>query len=216
AFTLAETLITLAIIGVVAAMTIPSVLNHYQKQETIAKLKKAYTTLNQVMQLSELDNGSYDTWQDGYEMGAMAYIETYFLPYFKVAAICHKYNNCGYEKSQPWYALNGSTAQISFSDSRYRYPFITNDGILYSISVAGGSSTKSDRIYVDINASNKPNMAGKDFFQFERVSGNLILPYGYNLTDDKINSDCSKDSSGCYCAAKIMRDNWQIKSDYPW
>lgn len=45
AFTLAEVLITLGIIGVVAAMTLPTLINNYRKQETIAKLKKVYSVL---------------------------------------------------------------------------------------------------------------------------------------------------------------------------
>ena len=47
AFTLAEVLITLGIIGVVAAMTLPTVINQYEKKITVVKLKKAYNTLAQ-------------------------------------------------------------------------------------------------------------------------------------------------------------------------
>ncbi len=46
-FTLAEVLITLGIIGVVAALTMPSVINNYKEKETIAKLKKTYSVLSQ-------------------------------------------------------------------------------------------------------------------------------------------------------------------------
>lgn len=40
AFTLAEVLITLGIIGVVAALTLPSVITNYQKKQTVEQLKK--------------------------------------------------------------------------------------------------------------------------------------------------------------------------------
>ena len=46
-FTLAEVLITLVIIGVIAAMTIPTLMNNTNKQEYVSKLKKAYSTLSQ-------------------------------------------------------------------------------------------------------------------------------------------------------------------------
>lgn len=49
AFTLAEVLITLGIIGVVAAITIPGLITKYQKLATVVKLKKVYSQLNQVM-----------------------------------------------------------------------------------------------------------------------------------------------------------------------
>ena len=46
AFTLAEVLITLGIIGVVAALTLPTVISNYKKQVTVPKLQKAYSTIN--------------------------------------------------------------------------------------------------------------------------------------------------------------------------
>ena len=42
-FTLAEVLITFGIIGVVAAITMPMLITHYQKQATVNQLKKAYS-----------------------------------------------------------------------------------------------------------------------------------------------------------------------------
>ena len=61
-FTLAEVLITLAIIGIVAAMTIPTLVNNYRKKDTTAKLKKFYSTMIQAIQLSELENGTSANW----------------------------------------------------------------------------------------------------------------------------------------------------------
>ena len=52
AFTLAEILITLGIIGLVAALTLPSVIANYQKKQTVVKLKKVYTTLSQAVDMS--------------------------------------------------------------------------------------------------------------------------------------------------------------------
>ena len=50
AFTLAEVLITLVIVGVIAALTIPSMINKTNNQETVSRLKKAYSTLAQATQ----------------------------------------------------------------------------------------------------------------------------------------------------------------------
>ena len=55
AFTLAEVLITLGIIGVVAALTMPALIANYKKQQTIVQLKKAYTTLAQGFKLAQVD-----------------------------------------------------------------------------------------------------------------------------------------------------------------
>lgn len=61
AFTLAEVLITLGIIGLVAAMTIPSLIANTQKDEAVSKLK-AYSTISQAILLAKADNGSVSDW----------------------------------------------------------------------------------------------------------------------------------------------------------
>ena len=58
-FTLSEVLITLGIVGVVASMTIPAVIRKYRENTTVAQLQKFYTTMNQALKRSELDNGEY-------------------------------------------------------------------------------------------------------------------------------------------------------------
>ena len=55
AFTLAEVLITLGIIGVVAALTIPTLISNYQKKVTVAKLKYAYSVLIGAFKMAEVD-----------------------------------------------------------------------------------------------------------------------------------------------------------------
>lgn len=62
AFTLAEILITLAIIGVVAALTIPALVQKYQERSVVSKLQKAYATLSQAWQLAVIDYGTPERW----------------------------------------------------------------------------------------------------------------------------------------------------------
>ncbi len=62
AFTLAEVLITLGIIGVVVAMTLPSVVGRYKEKETASKLKKVYSTISQAMNLAINEYGTIDKW----------------------------------------------------------------------------------------------------------------------------------------------------------
>ena len=81
---MAEVLITLGIIGVIAALTLPTVIQNYQKQVTVNKLKKAYSVLGQVAQKSIADNGSIDL-ASGEKVDAATvekFFNTYWLPYF--------------------------------------------------------------------------------------------------------------------------------------
>ena len=50
------------------------------------------------------------------------------------------------------------------------------------------------------------------------LNNEVIVPYGTDASVSAVNSNCSKLSTGggLYCAAKIIRDGWQIKDDYPW
>lgn len=74
-FTLAEVLVTLGIIGVVAALTIPAVITNYQKQETLSRLKKAYSIVQQAIKLSEVENESVANWDNN--LNGHAFFEKY-------------------------------------------------------------------------------------------------------------------------------------------
>ena len=62
AFTLAEVLITLGIIGVVAALTLPTLIANHRKKVVATQLKQSYSILYNAIKLSESDNGAYQYW----------------------------------------------------------------------------------------------------------------------------------------------------------
>ena len=62
AFTLAEVLITLAVIGVVAAITMPSLIQKHREQVVTNKLKKFYSTFSQAYLMAVNENGTLDNW----------------------------------------------------------------------------------------------------------------------------------------------------------
>jgi prepilin-type N-terminal cleavage/methylation domain-containing protein len=218
AFTLAEVLITLGIIGVVAALTMPSLIANYKKRETVKRLKKAYSVLNQAMKLSEVENGDYEYWEDSRQLGAQNYLNKYWAPYIKGIKTCTTYKQCGYKSSQPFIFSNGGHSNLDVILTSHRLPIITGDGMMYIIGANTGSALPFNVMAVDINFYKPPNQYGKDLFIFMRVTGKGILPYGYDFTDADINNFCKKTTGTAYstCAAKIMRDGWEIKDDYPW
>ena len=212
-FTLAEVLITLGVIGVVATMTMPTVIQNYQKQNVVSKLKKTYTTLNQALKLSEIDNSEYKYWDSS--LDARDYFEKYWKPYLKVVKICQTYSDCGYKSDFPFKTIKGESDSTSVVYPSARTTFILNNGILVIMSLRGGNYlTPNQNVIIDINASNPPNMFGKDVFRFERNEKGLLYPYKYDLSENDINSGCNL--SGLYCSAKIMHDGWKISDDYPW
>ena len=214
-FTLAEVLITLGIIGVVAALTMPVLVANYSKKADVAKLKKAYTVINQAFKLSEVDNGASEHWENAYDIGAAVYFEKYWQHYFQGASLCETYKKCGYNSITPWKYLNGNasgTVADMSASSNSRVLFYSNDGILYVIfTTYGDMLVQSPHIFIDINGGKAPTVFGKDVFSFVRQEGKGIYPEGYNLPSKSIDSNCSKQNVGTYCAAKIMRDGWEVK-----
>ena len=230
AFTLAEVLITLGIIGVVAALTLPTVIQNYQKQVTVTKLKKAYSMLGQVAQKSIADNGAIDFVEgDLLDEGAVKnFFNTYWLSYFKGVDV--------FPDGKRPYRLNGNTIfykQISgildgvnvFTHySSGRVFFNTADGITYFVNIMNWANKKyndkgevisSDAVYssrqsvyVDLNGIKPPNTFGKDVFMF-------YVDFSKGIVRAE-NGSCNKIGDSYGCTGKIINDGWQIKSDYPW
>ena len=87
AFTLAEVLITLGIIGVVAAMTMPSLMQNYKRQQATARIKKFVSVINQALISAENDLGPREDWviegdasTEGNSDYAYNFLNTYIKP----------------------------------------------------------------------------------------------------------------------------------------
>jgi len=218
AFTLAEVLITLGIIGVVAALTMPALIQHFEKKSTLTKLKKAISVLNQAYSVSFYDYGEPD---DSFNQGGNAYFEKYWAPYLKVSKYCNTSKACGYNSNYPWSYPNGQNTGVAVIYYDYGRTVYSPEGFVYMIRVKaiGGTPVPSRLVVVDINGEQGPNVYGKDVFFLERDTKNgIIQPLGYNMDDDYVKNNCTR--SCCQltstCAEKIRRDGWEIKDDYPW
>lgn len=204
-------------------MTLPAVVGKYQKQVTVAHLQKFYTSMNQALRRSEVDNGEYKYWSVGQDMGATAYFDKYWKPYLSGVSICKTYKECNYKSNQPFSDINGTHAGAVLISETARTTFKLPDGtVVINFTSMGGQADEEENlvdthtsgaIYVDINGGKAPNRYGKDLFVFIRYDNGLINPYLINLKD--ISTKCNR-QTGEGCAAKIMKDGWTIADDYPW
>ena len=206
-FTLAEVLITLGIIGVVSAMTIPTVINKYQERITVNKVKKVYSILNQAFMLSVKDNGYANEWDVGNGSNATTarQIASYFKPYLKILRDCKTSSGCiGYTENV--IRLNGQQHSYNYDTSSIYYKMILNDGsyiwicgsATYCKVSIGGYSDVCGQIFTDINGGKKPNTIGKDIFLF------YITPYAIK---PNIDNDCTKLNKGLGCSGYILQNN---------
>ncbi len=234
AFTLAEVLITLGVIGVVAAVTLPTLIANYQKHVTVTQLKKAYTEFSQAMQKAESDHGLMETWDfadfDTAQERLTYFGENYLFPYIKIIKKCIPTSNeCWADNVM---SLGGRNA---LSNNGTRGSFVTANG--YSVYYWMHGSGTGLVYYVDINGFKAPNIVGKDIFYFQANWGKTsskqgCYPYGLHFTTPYTrqsllngngftdsNYACKKanhSTNGLTCAAIIMLDGWKIAPDYPW
>lgn len=158
-FTLAEVLITLGIIGVVAAFTIPVLMHDIQDNQFKVAYKKAFSVLSQAIQKANADyvlespTGSYD----------VAHLDNFktLMSYLKTQKTCYdRIDNSGC-----WYKDGEEFNSSSFSNG---YPDLRD---LAAIDISGMSWATyahgyDSSIFVDTNGLKAPNQFGKDRFYF--------------------------------------------------
>jgi len=204
AFTLAEVLITLVIIGVIAAITVPTFINKTQNQEYVSKLKKAYSTLAQATNLIIAEEGSpKNNWADSID-----HVYELYIKHLNNAKECSEQAGCF--KQSKYKRLDNSMTMDYNSRSDYR-KFILSDGSqvgIYEVSNTcswnnsdnDGSNNVCARFHVDINGEKKPNAIGRDFFEFV-LKENGLYPAG---CDDI--TQCNNTTRGFACTCKVLRE----------
>lgn len=205
-FTLAETLITLVIIGVVAALTIPALVNKTQNQELKASFKKTYSALEQATRQIMQDNG-------GTMLGVCSSIDqNCFLDKYSAQLAFTKKCEDGHSWGACWHDGDGfyydGITRISAHGNHTG--LVLNDGTLIDFyydsptcTAPIGTLYKCARIRVDVNGFKPPNSFGKDIFGLN-VYQNGIKPYGF--IGDNMGTACPpvNSVSGVGCAAKVL------------
>jgi len=163
AFTLAEVLITLAIIGVVAAMTIPTLISDYQEKVLVTKVKKMYSLLSNAYQMYLINNAPEKFPLT--EEGATKAFET-LKPYLKISKDCGTISGRGCIYDNTYLTKKGSIGENISSQLIY-YKFLLVDGSAMAIRGVNNTSLNNMIIYLDTNGPAGPNKFGVDTFQFE-------------------------------------------------
>lgn len=233
AFTLTEVLITLGIIGIVAAMTLPTLVQKNQKQVAATRLKQTYSQLYFALNLAQAEYGDMKNWSVNDNNGSIVpdqedrqnivkkFAETYFVPHLKYTGKPDLYSL--EERGYSAYKTKDGRAYRDLNDKWYIVE-LTNGVTLFFYYNADASTSKMSYplIYVDINGKTKPNILGRDFFLFDLDSVNTmrIRPYGIAYSREELLEKCKPDAErvydNLYCTALIAHDGWEIKKDYPW
>ena len=234
-FTLAEVLITLGIIGVVAAMTLPTVISNYRKTSVVSQLQKALSLISNVVKMSEAKYGFSEDWEYCSSVNidcSKNMFEKYFEPELKVIKKCIPTSDeCwtepkslsgekGYlSNSGNWYSQNSVSAVLSNGSSVYMWDgsSVSNPQIIIFFDIDGprkGLATLGGDVFGFV-ASLKE---GPDFQKG-------VYPIGIykNGSAEQYYSDETRGCSnlaggmlaGVFCTGYIQASSWKIPDNYP-
>ena len=232
-FTLAEVLITLSILGVVAAILIPNVIGHYRKNYTETRLKQAYSIMTNALDMAAVVSGKNtygnminDAISKSDKTGY--FVQNYVIPYLSYKAMCMQNdsvcefypNNLKHYSggSQSWIQGFDGTTSPNIGKPSFYARFLLKNGLVIGVWDGSGCSGKF-YILVDVNGNKAPNQFGYDVFVFSIFPNQpSIVPVACRCS---VNNDFTKvatsscSGNGYECVFSIMRNNWKIPKDYP-
>lgn len=240
-FTIAEVSTALALVGIVAAVVMPLVVNSMQKQQTGPILAKAVQQIELgCMNMIQIANSNVVDGSQGSLLGDFKQYEldpsrsTQYpddqLPFFnfeKLAApymglqsleltsqeLSDFYNNIKY--------FNGASATLDkiyiaiadkFKSSKFPATIYMSGNNAYTPDMYKNPDDFVANVYIDTNGLKKPNTFGKDIFRFELKNSCKMVPYGLSDSDHyKNNCSDTRIKDGKACAARVVADGFKIK-----
>ena len=179
-FTLAEVLITLGIIGIVAAMTLPSLINHYRDRQILSQFNSAISILSNGFTHMANDNGGqltnlFGPWGDFRHL-----TKDFYDQYFKLVKMCIPYGS--YKDCIPYkiYALDKTTEAPEVCGT-YHHVGILENGMIFCLGMPNGRAEGYEdyfTISVDLNGAKKPNVLGIDIFSFYINNSGILRNIG--------------------------------------
>ena len=223
-FTLAEVLITLGIIGIVAAMTIPSLNSKIIKRQVEARTKVAYSTIAQALKLSE-DKGNTSMQVQVSTKGQKEWFDKNLAPSLQVTSLCVQQAGCWHKKgvvktlqhqtpsfetsvgiddsTLGWSTLTFKTAKGIWGNLDGSSPGTNSN--LFGVDAKGNSL----EFYIDVNGDRGPNIIGKDIYILVYNEDIGTVPAGYSRTKAQVEQNCLT-GNGYWCLSKLMNDGWKI------
>jgi len=208
-FTLAEVLLVITVIGVVASLTIPDLITNVQEQQYKAGFKKAFRNITQASIEIKEDYGSLNNAFSGatsaIQTGNMITVYCDYMQCLKEFG-WNQQGNCA---SIDRYELDGGNVDGSKAGQE-RPCIILSDGTILNFNWVTGDPLNS-WVTVDVNGQKKPNTMGLDVFIIQFEADERVLPAGYQggyYALNVGNGQCVKNISAWYsgysCATKVL------------
>lgn len=218
---MAEVLITLGVIGVIAALTIPNLARKWEERAIISKYKKMYATLANAYNRAIFEYGDPANWGLDDREEFLKRLE----PYLNVTERCYYKSGCTSKGKHVslsgelmWDNLYGTNTlpKVRFGNGfsiimngkphlNCTYNYVTPNGTILPIK---NVCAQAYAIITNTKSANYKNYYGKDFFSFT-FTRQGVYPPGYDLSDNRVKSSCAKGNHGIgngdTCGTWILR-----------
>lgn len=223
AFTLAEVLITLGVIGVLAAITIPDLMSNFLKKQLETQIKANYSIIQQAIKYADYDGVSYEmAIKDGSDESIKEWFDSFLGTHLKISQFCANGKaGCWHKRgivknllgAAPRYEMDNGIGGNIVTFKLTNGAYFNVDGNTAQDMASFGIDTTSDGLtfYFDANGDRKPNRFGKDIFIMVWTDKGLV-PAGYNRTSSEVNANCLT-GDGYFCLQKIISSGWQIPDE---
>lgn len=196
-FTLAELLISLTIIGIVATLTIPTVVQRNQAKANFAKLATSVSAIENALSNMIVAEGAYDITETDFFVNNE--IQANHLErYLKFSDTAHPDGSLITEEGTFCLLKNGVTIAI------------TTDPVPAVLDFHPGSVGFID---IDVNGESRPNAFGADCFRFRIGNNGSLYPAGSdmysNMGIDNTDTNC-QNGRGTFCTDQVVRNNYKI------
>lgn len=217
AFTLSEVMLVLSVIGMIAALTIPGIIQSTQEKQALVKLKKEYSTLSQGINSMIANDDMYTAFDNTDDATSDVQTLNTLAKYVNIIKICGTGSGCWY--NTPLKSNNGTVLYTNFDVSLGRAKAILADGAMIFIDrwsngfcqLNNGNGPLQNTcafVGIDVNGSIGPNTSGKDYFGFWLTRDGLV-PAGahndININDQTCNNTEYERSTGC--TFKVLSDD---------
>ena len=197
AFTLAEVLVTLSILGVVAAIMIPGTVQKIKDRQTVTEVKKVYSMLQNAIDIAIIENGQMASWawpkKEDYNNAENAqYFASVLAKYLYVSRNCVNSVQGECRKDYTIKTLQGESHNHGYwINNYYNNVIVLKNGMTVTCFprvMASDTAHPIISLRVDVNGSKNPNREGYDNFYFDFKSDGSF----WNHSKDKVRCNATK------------------------
>lgn len=220
AFTLAEVLVTLGIIGVVSAMTVPTLMQNYQRQVYVTSLHKVYNEFTQAFE-RYMSEQRVTTLRESDLSGSTAGLNAFVKNYFKIGKDCGTQMKDCFAES---YTFINNAKVIKVTGTCNKVFDMTSGAAVCLDVLNGNGATDADgnqtgsatnlkgavaTIEVDVNGPKGPNIYGRDYFVMYVNNNGELKDYKFDADGFSTSDTSGGSATGAF--GQIMEDGWQMK-----